>query len=131
MFRDGRQRTEGRIQGSHREYGYVLLTCRPRQRPEARIWLSSAAEVPGSAGTSSSVNDNTATLDKAWNVIPDSSSRFALAATASQVAIYNNTFQGRPSYFEHDFDSTAVLLYGNVYDAVVDRNQISRRCAMA
>ena len=49
-----------------------------------------------------SVNDNTATLDRAWNVIPDSSSRLALAATASQAAIYNNTFQGRPSYFRHD-----------------------------
>ncbi|UXN60710.1 glycosyl hydrolase family 28-related protein [Phyllobacterium zundukense] len=73
-----------------------------------------------------SVNDNTATLDKAWNVVPDRSSRFALAAAASQVAIYNNTFQGRPSYFKHDSDSTAVLLYGNVYDAVVDRNNISQ-----
>ncbi|RCW77975.1 right-handed parallel beta-helix repeat-containing protein [Phyllobacterium bourgognense] len=73
-----------------------------------------------------SVNDNTATLDKAWNVVPDSSSRFALAAAASQMAIYNNTFQGRPSYFKHDSDSTAVLLYGNVYDAVVDRNNISQ-----
>jgi polygalacturonase len=73
-----------------------------------------------------SVNDNTATLDKPWNVVPDSSSRFALAAAASQVAIYNNTFQGRPSYFKHDSDSTAVLLYGNVYDAVVDRNNISQ-----
>ena len=73
-----------------------------------------------------SVNDNTATLDKAWNVIPDSSSRFALAAAASQMAIYNNTFQGRPSYFKHNSNSTAVLLYGNVYDAVVDGNNISQ-----
>jgi len=73
-----------------------------------------------------SVSENTATLDKAWNVIPDNSSRFALAAAASQVAIYNNTFQGRPSYFKHDSDSTAVLLYGNVYDAVVDQNRISQ-----
>jgi polygalacturonase len=73
-----------------------------------------------------SASENTATLDEPWNVIPDSTSRFALAATASRVAIYNNTFQGRPSYFRHDSDSTAVLLYGNVYDAVVDRNNISQ-----
>jgi polygalacturonase len=72
-----------------------------------------------------SVSNNTATLDKPWNVIPDRSSQFALAATASQVAIYNNTFQGRSSYRQHDSDSTAVLLYGNVYDAIVDHNQIS------
>lgn len=73
-----------------------------------------------------SVSENTATLDEAWNVMPDSSSRFALAATASQLAIYNNAFEGRPSYFQHDSDSTAVLLYGNVYDAVVDHNKISQ-----
>jgi polygalacturonase len=73
-----------------------------------------------------SVSENTATLDRAWNIIPDGSSRFALASAASQVAIYNNTFQGRPSYFKHDSDSTAVLLYGNVYDAVVDHNRISQ-----
>lgn len=74
----------------------------------------------------SSVSRDVATLDRPWNVIPDRSSRFALAATASQMAVYNNVFQGRSSYAEHDSDSTAVLLYGNVYDAIVDRNQISQ-----
>jgi polygalacturonase len=73
-----------------------------------------------------SVSNNTAILDAPWNVIPDRSSQFALAATASQVAIYNNRFQGRSSYRQHDSDSTAVLLYGNVYDAIVDRNHISQ-----
>ena len=73
-----------------------------------------------------SVSGDTATLEKPWNVVPDASSRFALAATASQIAIYNNSFEGRASYAEHDSDSTAVLLYGNVYDAVVDSNRISR-----
>lgn len=73
-----------------------------------------------------SVNDDTATLDRSWNVIPDSSSRFALAATASQAVIYNNVFQGRPTYNQHDSNSTAVLLWGNVYDVVVDRNRISQ-----
>ncbi|MBK3745141.1 glycoside hydrolase family 28 protein [Paraburkholderia aspalathi] len=73
-----------------------------------------------------SVSNNTATLDEAWNVVPDQSSRFALAGTASRIAIYNNRFQGRKSYSQHDSDSTAVLLYGNVYDAVVDHNYISQ-----
>ncbi|MEZ2211435.1 glycosyl hydrolase family 28-related protein [Sinorhizobium sp. CB7] len=72
------------------------------------------------------VSDNRATLDRPWNVVPDSSSRFALAATASQAAIYNNVFQGRPTYNQHDSNSTAVLLWGNVYDVVVDRNRISQ-----
>jgi polygalacturonase len=73
-----------------------------------------------------SVHENTAMLDTAWNVIPDRSSQFAIAATASRIAVYNNIFQGRPSFFQHDSDSTAVLLYGNVYDAVVDHNRISQ-----
>lgn len=73
-----------------------------------------------------SVSNNTATLDEPWSVVPDRSSRFALAATASQIAIYGNTFQGRSSYRQHDSDSTAVLLYGNVYDAIVDSNHISQ-----
>ncbi|KQY15710.1 polygalacturonase [Rhizobium sp. Root482] len=65
-------------------------------------------------------------LERAWNVIPDKTSRFALAATASRAAIYDNAFQGRDSYAQHDSDSTGVLLYGNVYDVVVDSNNISR-----
>jgi polygalacturonase len=73
-----------------------------------------------------SVNGSTATLESAWRVVPDRTSRFALAATASRAVIYRNTFDGRESYSLHDSDSTGVLLYGNVYDAVVDSNTISR-----
>ena len=70
--------------------------------------------------------DSTVTLDAPWNVVPDQTSRFALAAIASRVAIYDNNFDGRSTYSKHDSDSTGVLLFGNVYDAVVDNNRISR-----
>lgn len=73
-----------------------------------------------------SVDAGTATLETPWNVIPDKSSRFAIAGAASQAVVYDNTFEGRDSYDEHDSDSTAVLLYGNVYDMVVDHNRISK-----
>jgi polygalacturonase len=73
-----------------------------------------------------SMDGATAKLETRWNVIPDHTSRFALAATASRAAIYRNTFDGRDSYSKHDSDSTAVLLYGNVYDVVVDSNVISQ-----
>ncbi|MDZ7926723.1 MAG: glycosyl hydrolase family 28-related protein [Agrobacterium sp.] len=65
-------------------------------------------------------------LEQAWNVVPDRTSRFALAAIASRAVVYDNTFEGRASYAEHDSDSTGVLLYGNVYDVVVDSNRISQ-----
>jgi len=71
-------------------------------------------------------SDTTVVLETDWNVIPDETSRFALAATASRAAIYDNTFDGRGTYSQHDSDSTGVLLYGNVYDVVVDSNRISR-----
>lgn len=70
--------------------------------------------------------DGAAVLEKPWNVIPDATSRFATAGAASRIAIYDNTFEGRDSYSLHDSDSTAVLLYGNVYDGVVDSNRISQ-----
>lgn len=73
-----------------------------------------------------SAEGSTVTLESSWNVIPDRTSRIALAATASRAAIYRNTFEGRDSYDEHDSDSTAVLLFGSVYDVVVDSNIISR-----
>jgi hypothetical protein len=73
-----------------------------------------------------SVTGGTATLEAPWNVVPDATSRFALAAAASRAAIYGNRFEGRASYAEHDSDSTAVLLYGSVYDMVVDHNRISQ-----
>lgn len=65
-------------------------------------------------------------LEQPWNVVPDRTSRFALAATASRAVIYDNVFDGTASYAEHDSDSTGVLLYGNVYDVVVDSNRISQ-----
>ncbi|WJR67049.1 glycoside hydrolase family 28 protein [Neorhizobium sp. CSC1952] len=73
-----------------------------------------------------SIDGSTVTIETPWNVIPDKTSRFALAAIASQAVIYDNTFEGRASFSEHDSDSTGVLLYGNVYDVVVDSNNISQ-----
>ncbi len=73
-----------------------------------------------------STDGATVLLEKAWNVVPDRTSRFALAATASRAVIYDNSFEGRASYAQHDSDSTGVLLYGNVYDMVVDSNRISQ-----
>ncbi|CAD7044457.1 polygalacturonase [Pseudorhizobium endolithicum] len=72
-----------------------------------------------------SVEGATVTLREPWNVVPDPTSRFAIAATASKAVIYANDLQGRESFSEHDSDSTGVLLYGNVYDVVVDSNRIS------
>ncbi len=73
-----------------------------------------------------STHGTTVVLDSAWNVVPDQTSRFALASIASRAVIFENTFDGRETYSEHDSDSTSVLLYGNVYDMVVDSNRISR-----
>jgi polygalacturonase len=69
---------------------------------------------------------STVLLEEPWTVIPDKTSRIALAAVASNAAIYDNRFEGRSSYSLHDSDTTGVLLYGNVYDVVVDSNRISR-----
>lgn len=79
----------------------------------------------GQRRTIVSIDGATAKLDVEWVVVPDATSRFAYAATASRAVIYKNTFEGRPTYDQHDSDSTAVLLYGNVYDVVVDSNEIS------
>lgn len=65
-------------------------------------------------------------LERPFAVMPDETSRFALAAIASRAAVYDNSFEGRPSYSLHDSDTTAVLLYGSVYDVVVDSNRISQ-----
>ncbi len=71
-----------------------------------------------------SMHDGTAILESPWNVVPDKSSRLAVAYSAYRGAVYDNSFEGRDSYSAHDSDSTAVLLYGNVYDMVVDKNRI-------
>lgn len=71
-----------------------------------------------------SMRGGTAILGSPWNVVPDKSSRLAVAYSAYRGAVYDNTFEGRDSYSAHDSDSTAVLLYGNVYDMVVDHNRI-------
>jgi len=78
----------------------------------------------GQRRTITAVRAGTVTLETPWNVVPDASSRLALAGAASRAAIYGNSFEGRASYGSHDSNSTAVLLYGNVYDVVVDHNRI-------
>lgn len=71
-----------------------------------------------------SIDEGTASLESPWRVVPDRSSRFSIAYAAYRAAIYDNSFEGRNTYSQHDSDSTAVLLYGNVYDMVVDSNRI-------
>lgn len=70
------------------------------------------------------VQGRTALLERPWKVVPDASSRLSVAHTASRAVIYDNDFEGRDTYRQHDSASTAVLLYGNSYDTVFDSNRI-------
>lgn len=94
--------------------------------PSGRDLVIVAGRGAGQRRHIASISGTIATLESEWTVIPDLSSRFALAVTASRAAIYKNRLDGRGSYSRHDSDSTGVLLYGNVYDTVVDSNAISR-----
>lgn len=74
-----------------------------------------------------SVAANTATLDRPWDVIPDTTtSLFEVTPIAEKVVAYKNTFQGRATYIDNDSNSTAFLANGSCYDMVVDSNTISR-----
>ncbi|TCL70340.1 glycosyl hydrolase family 28-related protein [Rhizobium sp. BK251] len=103
-----------------------LVAPSPQDRPGGHDVVVIGGRGAGQYRHILSVSNGKATLDRPWNVVPDASSRFAVASIASQAVVYDNSFEGRATYSEHDSNSTGVLLWGSVYDVVVDSNRISR-----
>ncbi|KYG65886.1 hypothetical protein AZI86_02090 [Bdellovibrio bacteriovorus] len=73
-----------------------------------------------------SVAAGVVTVDRAWTIAPDASSKFLINAVSEKTVVYNNTFQGRTTHSTHDSASTAVNVFGSSVDAIVDKNTISR-----
>jgi polygalacturonase len=114
------------VGASAREVTFRSLADMPEDVPGGRDLVIVGGRGAGQHRHILSRSQSTILLEQPWAVIPDMTSRFALAAVASRAVIYDNSFDGRSSYSQHDSDMTGVLLYGNVYDTVVDSNHISR-----
>ncbi|WP_244479420.1 MULTISPECIES: glycosyl hydrolase family 28-related protein [unclassified Rhizobium] len=114
------------VAASAGEVTFQSLDAMPQDVPGGRDLVIVGGRGAGQHRHILSHSGATVVLDAPWVVVPDRTSRFALAAVADRAAIYDNRFEGRSSYSLHDSDTTGVLLYGNVYDVVVDSNRISR-----
>ncbi|SES41973.1 glycosyl hydrolase family 28-related protein [Rhizobium sp. NFR03] len=114
------------VGASGAEITFRSLADMPEEVPGGRDLVIVGGRGAGQHRHIVSGSGSTVRLEKPWTVMPDATSRFALAAIASRAAIYDNSFEGRASYSAHDSDTTGVLLYGSVYDVVVDSNRISR-----
>ena len=74
-----------------------------------------------------SVSGDTATLDRPWNVVPDTeTSLFFVNSVAEKAVVYGNRFEGRTTHSQHDSNSTAVLVWGNCQDIIIANNDVSR-----
>jgi hypothetical protein len=65
---------------------------------------------------------NTLTLDTPWLLAPDSTSTVIIATVAENVAIYNNTLDGKSDYATRVTASAGIEPYGNSYGFVADSN---------
>ncbi len=68
------------------------------------------------------VKNKTITLDKEWNIIPDSTSRISISASFHNLAIYNNTFDCFNNYAEQATATCAVQIYGNTFNCFITKN---------
>ncbi len=65
------------------------------------------------------------TLDKPWAVLPDASSTILRGRVVANVAIYNNTLNGKPDYSQRNTASSGINLFNDGFDFVGDSNTIS------
>jgi polygalacturonase len=73
------------------------------------------------------IDGGTVRIDRPWAVIPDpATSRFLLTPITERAVVYRNRFEGRDTHSSHDSNSTAVLVWGSVYDTVVADNDVAR-----
>jgi polygalacturonase len=67
-----------------------------------------------------------ATVSPPWLVVPDRTSTITVAGLAQQVAVYNNSLDGKAGYASASTASSGVRLYANSVDTVVAANRMTR-----
>lgn len=65
---------------------------------------------------------NRITIDRPWDVQPDSTSRFSLNSSLDNCVIYKNTVIGIPNYYEQESATSGIQLYGACFNNVVADN---------
>ncbi len=65
---------------------------------------------------------STVTVDKEWNIIPDSTSRILISASFHNFAIYNNSIDGFKTYNQSYTATSGVQVYGNTFNCYITKN---------
>lgn len=68
---------------------------------------------------------NTITIDRPWNIQPDTGSVVTISAATIAVAVFNNTIDGIPNYYQNENGTAGTELYGAAFDTVISNNTIS------
>lgn len=66
----------------------------------------------------------TAYLDTPFDVIPDESSRVIISHCFSNIAIYNNLFDGHTTWAEYPGATTSLQAYGSVHNLFMEKNTL-------
>ena len=72
------------------------------------------------------VDKGSVTVDRPWNIVPDSTSRVIISDMFTDMAIYRNTIEGFDNYYKVFNASAGIQAYGNTINTFVTRNSFSK-----
>lgn len=72
------------------------------------------------------VDKGSVTVDRPWDIIPDSTSRVIISDMFTDMAIYRNTIEGFDNYYEVFNASAGIQAYGNTINTFVTNNHFSK-----
>lgn len=65
------------------------------------------------------------TMDRPWDIQPDSSSVISVTSSGDNIVVYNNKIDGIPNYYETESATSGIQLYGALFNNVVANNSFS------
>lgn len=65
------------------------------------------------------------TMDRPWDIQPDSSSVISVTSSGDNFVIYNNKIDGIPNYYETESATSGIQLYGALFNNVIADNSFS------
>jgi hypothetical protein len=71
-----------------------------------------------------SAKNRTANLDKPFDVMPDNNSRIIVSHCFSNVALYNNLFDGYSTWDKYPGSTTSLQAYGSVHNLFMEKNTL-------
>lgn len=99
--------------GTRQIVGQAVIITKGKGQGQWRVITSTAANC-------------TVTIDRPWDVMPDSSSTFVVCQAFLNPVVYGNTIEGPKMYYKNYNSTNGVNAYATMVGTVIDRNNFSQ-----